>query len=558
MKLRDSLIIGALSMGMAACGGDEKTTDSETPEANAPVEQIGKGGPKKDAWDNRNDPDVFERFLDKEMSYTLADLPRAGEAANKPWPASYWPTYQDSSNHRWRGADELSPLEKFDVVYNGWDASTVAGKKPFNRDNCEDGFDADYYTNLGPAAGWMSERKGNKRDRDQATPEGTGCSEELPVETWWGLCHAWAPASIVEAEPIYPVTKDGVTFYPADIKALILTVYDSSRSVLLGGRCNEKDPERDENGRIIATQCRDTNAGSFHVVAANLLGRYSMSYLEDRTYDYEVWNQPILSFNVTQMEEISAAQANELMGIEGETYTFNDKAKAFRQVQATIKYITESHQEERALIPELQNYVRTDNYEYILELDADGEIIGGEWLSGRAANSRFSRVSDQPDFLWATTGPNTSWSRANPHVSYDKVKELLALSRVAPGDDAGGDTGDTQTFSSETVIDIPDNDPAGINSDILIQDSVDATTVSVQVDIKHTYIGDLEITLSGPNGFSKVLKEKRVGRSADDINEQYPVAELAGALEAGTYTLSVTDNARIDTGKLLRWAIVAN
>ena len=49
--------------------------------------------------------------------------------------------------------------------------------------------------------------------------------------------------------------------------------------------------------------------------------------------------------------------------------------------------------------PEFDRYLRTDRYRYILEMSADGRIIGGEWLNGRATGPNGS-FSEQPDFLW--------------------------------------------------------------------------------------------------------------------------------------------------------------
>ena len=154
MKLRDSLIAGAMACSFVACGAEE-TAPVEEPTAGE-TETIGKGGGKEDAWDYRNDPTRLANFVNKNLEYDVDTLPKRGEAANKPWPGSYWPTYEDSTNHRWREG-ELSPLEKFDVAFNGWDASEVTGLRPFDAGNCQAGFDPDYYTNLGPAAAYMSQ-----------------------------------------------------------------------------------------------------------------------------------------------------------------------------------------------------------------------------------------------------------------------------------------------------------------------------------------------------------------------------------------------------------------
>ncbi|MEZ4470498.1 MAG: proprotein convertase P-domain-containing protein [bacterium] len=554
MSIRKTLIIGSMGLGLVACGEE---ADTQAPAAgDDTVTTVGKGTGKEDAWDSRNDPARMARFVGTSLEYELSKLPKSGKAAQTPWPDTYWPTYQDSTNARWMGKDEFSPLEKYDLAFNGWmPPAGFMDLRPYDANDCEAGFDKEYYTSLGPAARYMSENKGNKKARDLVYRDGSEtpvCDEKQgeAVESWWGLCHAWSPAAIVEPEPVHPVTKNGVTFYASDIKALLITVYDSSKSIILGGRCNTKDVERDENGRIKDPACRDTNAGAFHVIMTNFLGVQHKAFLEDRTYNYEVWNQPVESFEVTQLEEITKEKAIELVGLTGDEYTYNRDAKKFAEVFATLTYITESHAMREPALPMIDRYKRRDNYHYVLEMDAAGKIVGGEWLNGRGSHATWG-ISDQPDFLWTSVGPETSFSRANPHVSYAKVKELLEESRAVP---TNGNS-DDKVFAREPGAEIPDNDPAGVTDTLTIDETVIGSAVKVQLDIKHTYIGDLKITLTNGTGEDIVLHANE-GGSADDINTLVEVGDLVGVDLKGDWTLKVVDNARIDTGRVLRWGFI--
>jgi len=392
---------------------------------------------KAEGWDYKNDPQKLADFLDKDLDYKIDALPREGKAKLSPWPDTYWPTYADGTNHRWRGKDELSPLEKYDVVFNGWAATEEFMKlKPFDPNNCNGDYDKEYYEKLGPAAQYQSEHKGNKRSRDGVDSDGDGVVDECDnesndgVESWWGLCHAWVPAAMNEPEPMYPVEMNGVTFYPSDIKALLITIYDRSKSIIVGGRCNAKEVERDEQGRIKDPNCRDTNAGSFHVLLTNMLGRYNMPIAEDRTYNYEVWNQPVHDYKIDKQEEIDVARANELLGVEGSEYKYNPDARRFFEVQATVHYVTESSASDKPLVPSIGSYLRTDKYHYVVETDADGKVIGGEWIKPGSTHSQWG-FSQQPDFLWASVGP-AGETTSNPFVKYSLVKELLAKSLIDP------------------------------------------------------------------------------------------------------------------------------
>jgi hypothetical protein len=60
------------------------------------------------------------------------------------------------------------------------------------------------------------------------------------IPTWFGICHAWTPVAMVEAEPMKAVTVNNVTFEPMDVKALITQIYDIARigTIFTGKRCN--------------------------------------------------------------------------------------------------------------------------------------------------------------------------------------------------------------------------------------------------------------------------------------------------------------------------------
>ncbi len=107
------------------------------------------------------------------------------------------------------------------------------------------------------------------------------------------------------------------------------------------------------------------------------------------------------------------------------TYKFNSKAKSFRYVKTTVSWIGESPSEtDGNLGSTIDRYTKTDTYEYILELDADGKLIGGEWVG----NSK----STHPDFLWLPTGLSESSRTANGKIKWGDVKKIYELSIDEP------------------------------------------------------------------------------------------------------------------------------
>ena len=388
-------------------------------------------------WGESDDPSL----LSDDFNYLLSELPMSGAPDQAPWAGSYWPTYEDSVNYRWDGDDSKSAVEKFEEAFHLEGLTDSVSKKY--------GIDSQSHQTACTTDTECDDAKGEKCSIREGKTEG------YCVETWFGICHAWAPAAIVENEPVSPVTWNGVEFKVNDIKALISLSYDKGLDTkFLSLRCNKKGgtaPEGDDGSGWITwndygqpedDECNDTNPGAFHVTITNLLGIEKRTLVEDRTYDYQVWNQPIRAYEVTMLEEVTARQANTLVGMTDpkETYAFNDKAVSFRHTKMHLKWIAESDvRTDGNLANNIDFYTNTDRYEYILELDGDGKIIGGEWVG--------KSKKDHPDFLWlpvkknATTVAPTTAGKDLTGIQWLDVQLLLAESTKADNATDGFDWG---------------------------------------------------------------------------------------------------------------------
>jgi subtilisin-like proprotein convertase family protein len=84
--------------------------------------------------------------------------------------------------------------------------------------------------------------------------------------------------------------------------------------------------------------------------------------------------------------------------------------------------------------------------------------------------------------------------------------------------------------------------------------------LTVSVDIEHSFIGDLRVSLASPGG-STVILHNRAGGRADNLVTSYTsddvsgLADLIGEQAQGNWTLAVADFARIDVGTLRRWSL---
>ncbi|MBE0368985.1 S8 family serine peptidase [Pseudoalteromonas aurantia] len=109
-------------------------------------------------------------------------------------------------------------------------------------------------------------------------------------------------------------------------------------------------------------------------------------------------------------------------------------------------------------------------------------------------------------------------------------------------------------YSNNEKVDIPDNDPTGASSIINVSDEVTIFGSDTLVDISHTYIGDLVVTLTSPAGTTATLHNK-AGGGADDINQSFASSAFNGEVAQGDWTLKVVDTYAEDTGSINQWAL---
>jgi subtilisin-like proprotein convertase family protein len=121
------------------------------------------------------------------------------------------------------------------------------------------------------------------------------------------------------------------------------------------------------------------------------------------------------------------------------------------------------------------------------------------------------------------------------------------------------------SFSASPALAIPDNNTTGVTSTINVPNSMTITSVKVQVGITHTYQGDLEVALIGPDN-TTVLLHNRTGAGTDNINTTYNITTRSnqaltafnGKNTSGAWKLRVRDLASADTGTLNTWKVTFN
>jgi subtilisin family serine protease len=96
-----------------------------------------------------------------------------------------------------------------------------------------------------------------------------------------------------------------------------------------------------------------------------------------------------------------------------------------------------------------------------------------------------------------------------------------------------------------------------------VADAMSLKSIKVAVDIDHTYLGDLVVTLNPPvaMGIPPIVLHDREGGDTDNLKRTYDAASVpsltgcVGKKPTGTWTLEVTDKAAQDVGKIRGFAL---
>ncbi|MDJ0704745.1 MAG: S8 family serine peptidase [Leptolyngbyaceae cyanobacterium MO_188.B28] len=114
---------------------------------------------------------------------------------------------------------------------------------------------------------------------------------------------------------------------------------------------------------------------------------------------------------------------------------------------------------------------------------------------------------------------------------------------------------------SSRSVSIPDNDPNGVVSVIRITQRGFIQDIQIRVDVEHSFLGDITLTLLAPSGEQILLQGRTLGRATHlretyTLNSTYNLSRLLNQSVSGQWRLKAVDLAPANTGKLNSWELV--
>ncbi|MEU2738472.1 M4 family metallopeptidase [Streptomyces sp. NPDC007095] len=170
----------------------------------------------------------------------------------------------------------------------------------------------------------------------------------------------------------------------------------------------------------------------------------------------------------------------------------------------------------------------------------------------RALTTKFTSTTN---YAAARTGTLAATGELYGTTSAEYTAVQNAWAAVKVGSRPGGGGGTGTSFENTGDVSIPDNGPAVTSSIAVTGRTGNApSNLLVDVNIVHTWRGDLVVDLLAPDGTVYPLKAFSSSDSADNVQETYTV-DASSEVANGTWKLRVQDKAAQDTGYIDSWKL---
>jgi hypothetical protein len=343
-------------------------------------------------WDKINDPRNFASVTGKPFTAKFDTLPLKAKLSNPHyiWSDTFWPANLGGVAYRWNNEPTPENFKYKRLSKAEIEKTDLADLEKLSATEKYDIYMGKYNYPLTRKV----------------------LSQNRPNDLWWeGICHGWSIAAVNHPEParVNLTNKDGITvpFGSTDVKALLDYYYAEVHKSNVYGRISERcavdgkvPGEAYPEDRVQtppkpslanSPACAGVNPGSFHMALTNMIGLQDRGFVADVDRYNDVWNQPVGEYSAQIMEERTANIQEVKKGIAKIVrikmdMTYGEELNLLRPEDADAEGGFLSM--DPVTTTPAQTFT-TRSYEYTIEIDALGSVIGGEWIS-----------ESRPDFLW--------------------------------------------------------------------------------------------------------------------------------------------------------------
>nr|WP_321265408.1 VCBS domain-containing protein [uncultured Sulfurimonas sp.] len=305
----------------------------------------------------------------------------------------------------------------------------------------------------------------------------------------------------------------------------------------------------------------DTDFDSLRVEPMTGNGQYDNFYIKSLDVSRAIY-ETNSEVDVIGVDDTSSEAGNTFSGVLTATDEDANDTPTFNLVQGSVEVNDVSSQDVSVVVNQDGTYNVSGDFGYL--------------AAGETAVVTFDYVAN--DNRYDANGEPSQSEPKTLTMTISGTNDKPVITDI----NANGEASNTYTYTNNDDMNIPENGSSGmIESYIEVGDNATIEDLNVQLDLTHTWDGDLEISLIAPDGTQIMLSNNRGGSSDNFIDTVFDdeadqniasgsapfngtfspdgdLSVLDGMDTQGTWTLRIDDQAGGDAGMLDYWSLHFN
>ena len=155
-----------------------------------------------------------------------------------------------------------------------------------------------------------------------------------------------------------------------------------------------------------------------------------------------------------------------------------------------------------------------------------------------------ARMCDPGDSSWVTNAAGRDVSYKFGFGAIDAGDLCAAAETWTPVAEEVSATSGVENVNTP----IPDNNATGLTRTTTIAEDITIESFELVMNLTHTYVGDLEIIITSPQGTESIVSTRRGDTTDDMVDYVFTSLRSWGESSQGTWTVEMADLANQDTG----------